>query len=220
MFNRILALILLIMFLPIMIFISIIIYITSGFPIIFTSRRCGHKFKEFNIYKFRTMKENNGPLITQSNDSRIIPIGHLLRRYKMDELPQLMNIIRGEMVFIGPRPEAAEIVKNHKHLFSYLDTIQSGVTDISSVIFKDETDIIKIYDTEKYIEIILPLKYQLTDYTLNEYIFFKKIALFLISALSVIHHKLSLRIVSKFFLPYKEEELRIRLNKLLSNDIF
>ena len=220
MFNRILALILLIMFLPIMIFISIIIYITSGFPIIITNRRCGHKFKEFNIYKFRTMKENNGPLITQSNDSRIIPIGHLLRRYKMDELPQLMNIIRGEMVFIGPRPEAAEIVKNHNHFFSYLNTIHPGITDISSVIFKDETQIININDTEKYIEEILPLKSLLTNYTLTNYIFLKKSSLFLISVLSVIHHKLSLRIVSKFFLPYNEEELRIRLNKLLANDIF
>ena len=220
MLERLSALILLIVLLPLMILISVAIYIFSGSPILYKHRRCGFHYKEFDVLKFRTMQSNDGPGVTIYNDQRITGIGKFLRKLKLDEIPQLMNIIKGEIVFIGPRPEAAEIVNNHKHYFSYLNTIQPGITYIDSIIFKDENNYSKIYNTEKYIKEILPLKSQLANYTLNNYVFLKKSVILLVSIIAVFHHKFSLRIVSKFFLLYKEEELRIKLNKIFSKNIF
>ena len=220
MLERIFAVILLIVLLPVFLLVSILILIFSGNPILFKHNRCGYKFKEFGIYKFRTMHSNNGPEITNYQDKRITGIGKIIRKIKLDELPQLANIIKGEMVFIGPRPESIDIVNNHKNYFTYLDTIKPGITDINSIIFKDESDLFKTIDTKKYVDEILPIKYRLALFTSDNQNIFHKIILFLLSILAVIYHKLSLRIVSRFFLPYDEQKFRIKLNNLLSEQIF
>jgi len=220
MFGRTFAVILLIVLLPIFMLISISILIFSGRPIFFKHYRCGYKFKEFDIYKFRTMNSNNGPEITHYNDGRITGIGTFLRRYKLDELPQLINIIKGEMEFIGPRPETVEIVKKYPDYFLYLDEVKPGLSDINSIIFKNESRLFKKIDINKYEDEILPLKNHLTLITYDNQKMIQKCILFFISILAVIHHKLSLRIISKFFLPYDETEFRVRLNNLLSVQIF
>ena len=220
MIERFLASIFLIFLFPILILISVGIYIISGVPIIFKHRRCGYKFNEFSVIKFRTMHPNNGPELTDYNDKRITSIGKILRKLKLDELPQLVNIIKGEMVFIGPRPESIDIVNSHKEYFTYLNNLKPGITDINSIIFKDESDIFKSMETKKYVDEILPIKYQLALFTSNNQSILHKIILFLLSILAVIYHKLSLRIVSRFFLPYDEEKFRIKLNNLLSEQIF
>jgi len=166
------------------------------------------------------MRPNKGPSLTGFQDKRITGIGKILRKLKLDELPQLANIIKGEMVFIGPRPESIDIVNNHKNYFTYLDTIKPGITDINSIIFKDESDLFKTIDTKKYVDEILPIKYRLALFTSDNQNIFHKIILFLLSILAVIYHKLSLRIVSRFFLPYDEQKFRIKLNNLLSEQIF
>ena len=196
------------------------IYIFSGVPIIFKHRRCGYKYEEFYVIKFRTMHPNNGPELTEYNDKRITGIGKMLRKFKLDELPQLVNIIKGEMAFIGPRPESVYIVNSHKKYFTYLNNIKPGITDINSIIFKDESEIFKTADTKKYVDEILPIKYRLAIFTSDNQNILYKIILFLLSILAVIYHKLSLRIVSRFFLPYDEEKFRIKLNNLLSEQIF
>ena len=220
MFDRVLAFILFIILFPLLALISLMISILSGGPIFFIHKRCGYNNTKFNIYKFRTMHLNNGPEITDHNDSRITPIGNLLRKFKLDELPQLINIIKGDMKFIGPRPEIVKIVKKYPQYFSYLNKIKPGISDLNSIIFRDETKIFNKIDINQYENNILPIKNHLALITLNNHKMIKKSMLIIISVLAVFHHKLSLHIISKFFLPYDEKEFRIKLNYLLSVKIF
>ena len=166
------------------------------------------------------MHSNKGPEITNYHDERITRIGQVLRKYKLDELPQLMNILKGDMEFIGPRPEIVRIVKNNPKDFSYLQFIKPGMSDINSIIFRDETKLFKNIDINKYEDEILPLKNHLTLITNENRTMIHKSMLILLSILAVMHHKLSLRIISKFFLPYDETEFRIKLNNILSVQIF
>ena len=220
MMEKIFAIIIIILLLPLLGIISILILIFSGVPIFYKHKRCGHQFVEFKMIKFRTMVSNNGPEVTNYNDKRITRIGQVLRRYKLDELPQLLNILKGDMEFIGPRPEIVRIVKKYPKYFSYLMFIKPGVSDINSIIFRDESKLFKNIDINKYEDEILPLKNHLTLITYDNQKMIQKCILFFISILAVIHHKLSLRIISKFFLPYDEIEFRIKLNNLLSVQIF
>ena len=158
MLNRVFALILLIVLLPLLLVIILAILFFSGAPVFFKHNRCGFYYNNFDLYKFRTMYINNGPDITEFNDDRITKIGKLLRRFKLDELPQLLNIIKGDMEFIGPRPEIFKVVKNHPQYFTYLETVKPGLSDICSIIFKNEAEIFRHIHISNYIEEILPIK--------------------------------------------------------------
>ena len=107
MLSRIIGLLLIILLLPLFIVISLIIVLDDGFPIIFIQKRIGKNKKTFNIYKFRTMKKNTKNIAThlmEREDSVILKSGHFIRKYSIDELPQAINIVFGNMNFIGPRP--------------------------------------------------------------------------------------------------------------------
>ena len=139
---------------------------------------------------------------------------------KFDEFPQLVNIIKGEMEFIGPRPEITGIVKEYSEYFTYLEITKPGISDIGSMIFKDESKIFKDIDINKYEYEILPVKNHLALITTENQKMIQKSMLIFLTILAVINHKLSLQIISKFLLPYDEKEFRIRLNNLLSEQIF
>ena len=96
--------------------------ISQGRPIFFKHKRVGYDFKQFELYKFRTMIINRGSVITNFEDKRITKVGKIIRKLKIDELPQLFNIIKGEMRFIGPRPEVPEYI-NQKD-FNFLKIIK------------------------------------------------------------------------------------------------
>jgi len=126
------------------------------------------------------------------------------------------------MRFVGPRPEAKDIVNNNRENFAYLSTIKPGVTDINSIIFKDESNIFKNININRYENEILPIKSHLVAKTLdleNQNIF-QKAMLVLLSIISIINHNFSLHLVRLFFLPNLEQDFRIKLNKLLSKQIF
>ena len=220
MLEKLFALLLLILLIPIFVVILILIYFFSGEPIFYKHKRCGFQYEEFDIIKFRTMHPNNGPQLTEYKDNRITNIGKILRKFKLDELPQLINIVKGEMGFIGPRPEAIQIVNSHRDYFSYLNTMKPGVTDINSIIFKDEAIIFKNLNINQYENEILPIKSHLVAITLVNQNIFQKGMLVLLSIISVINHNFSLHLVRFFFLPNLELDFRIKLNKLLSKQIF
>jgi len=220
MLEKLFALLLLILLIPIFVVILILIYFFSGEPIFYKHKRCGYQYIEFDMIKFRTMHPNNGPQLTEYKDNRITNIGNILRKFKLDELPQLINIIKGEMGFIGPRPEAIQIVNSRRDYFSYLDTMKPGVTDINSIIFKDEAIIFKNLNINQYEKEILPIKSHLVAITLVNQNIFQKGMLVLLSIISVINHNISLHLVRYFFLPNLELDFRIKLNKLLSKQIF
>ena len=128
--------------------------------------------------------------------------------------------IEGDMGFIGPRPEGIDIVNNHRAVFAYLLKIKPGVTDINSIIFKDESIIFKNLNINQYENEILPIKSHLAAITSLKQNIFQKVMLVLLSIISVINHNLSLHLVCFFFLPNLELGFRIKLNKLLSKQIF
>ena len=116
-FDFILSCFGLVLFSPLFILISLFIKLDSKGPVFFKQTRVGYKGKHFYLYKFRTMirnAEKRGTLITSKNDPRITKIGKILRNYKIDEFPQLINVFKGEMSFVGPRPELPELVELFK----------------------------------------------------------------------------------------------------------
>ena len=139
--SRFIALCMLLFLFPLLFITSILSLIFQGKPILFKQERVGYKFKCFKIYKFRTMEFNSGELITQPGDKRITDYGKILRKTKVDELPQLLNIIKGDMRFIGPRPEVKKYVSLSK--FQFLEKIKPGISDFSSIIFRNETQILE-----------------------------------------------------------------------------
>lgn len=146
---------------PLFLAISILIKLDSPGTIFFRQQRIGKKGKPFRIFKFRTMYDNNGLKITTGKDSRITKIGYLLRKYKIDELPQLLNIITGDMSFVGPRPEVPEFVSHYsQYNREIVLSVRPGITDIASVKFRNENDILTHEENPEsaYITKILPKK--------------------------------------------------------------
>lgn len=126
--------------LPIFAMIALLLKIDSPGPILFRQRRLGQEGRAFNILKYRTMaqgSEADGPLWTANNDSRITRMGKLLRRIRLDELPQLINIIRGEMSFIGPRPLVHNDLNQRIPYYNYRLLAKPGLTGWAQVMFHD-----------------------------------------------------------------------------------
>ena len=151
---------------PIFIILAIWIKRDSVGPIFFRQARVGQYGIPFNIFKFRTMVVDStfkGPLITVSEDRRITKIGKVLRHYKLDELPQLINVFKGEMSLVGPRPEVPRYVEMFKKEYDAVLRVKPGITDYAAIEFRDEENILKSYpDPEDgYCTDILPKKIQL-----------------------------------------------------------
>lgn len=130
---------------PLLIAAAAAIKLTSPGPVFFRQERVGRRFRPFFILKFRTMvpdAPNLGRQITAGRDPRITRIGHLLRRTKVDELPQLINVFKGEMSFVGPRPEVPRYVDMFRDDFEQLLTVRPGITDLASLKYRHESEIL------------------------------------------------------------------------------
>lgn len=158
--------------LPFFIIISILIKLDSDGDIIFKQIRITKNGKKFKIFKFRTMRVNTEKQgqITVGADSRITTIGNILRKTKLDELPQLFNIVMGDMSFVGPRPEVPKYValynKNQREILK----VRAGITDYASIYFSNESEILgQQKEPEKYyIEKIMPYKIELNKKYIKE----------------------------------------------------
>lgn len=151
---------------PVFIIVSIAIKISSPGKILFLQKRVGKDGVEFNIYKFRTMvsdAEKLGKQITVGNDSRITKVGAFLRKFKIDELPQLFNVFTGDMSLVGPRPEVPKYVALYTNEQRKVLSIRPGITDMASLRYKDENDILGKVDNpeEHYINVIMQDKLSL-----------------------------------------------------------
>ena len=146
--SRFTAVILTLVLSPLLIGISICNLLLQGRPIIFRQKRIGKDFKPFIIFKFRSM-ENKSPSLnsyqTGKND-RVTRWGRFLRKTKLDELPQFFNVIKGDMRFIGPRPEVPEFVD--KDSFFFLKEIKPGLSGYSSILFRNESEIWSMIDSK------------------------------------------------------------------------
>jgi O-antigen biosynthesis protein WbqP len=145
MLSRLFALLLLILFLPIFLIVSLAILIEDGVPVFFTQKRVGIKYSFFNIYKFRSMKKNTPNVAThllENPDQYLLKLGKFIRKTSLDELPNLINIVKGEMVFVGPRPA----LYNQNDLMEFrvatgVSKLKPGITGWAQINGRDEISI-------------------------------------------------------------------------------
>lgn len=150
---------------PFFLLIAFFIKISSCGPVLYNQSRIGLNGAEFSVYKFRTMRMNSdklGLITVGGRDPRITPIGYYLRKYKLDELPQLINVLIGDMSLVGPRPEVKKYVDLYTQEQSKVLTILPGITDWASIYYRDENVILgQSSNPEKdYIEKVMPDKLQ------------------------------------------------------------
>ena len=159
---------------PFLFFIGLIIKLTSRGPVFYKQSRVGLNGVDFNVFKFRTMRinsDNLGLITVGDHDPRITTVGFFLRKYKLDELPQLLNVIIGEMSLVGPRPEVRKYVELYTTEQKKVLTIRPGITDWASINYCDENVILgESSDPEKdYIFIIMPDKLNYNFIYINNY---------------------------------------------------
>ncbi|MFN4881260.1 MAG: sugar transferase [Bacteroidota bacterium] len=162
-FDILSALIVFIILSPVYVMIALLIVITSPGGILYRQPRIGIHGKVFTLYKFRTMysgADKKGLLTVGMRDTRITGVGYYLRKYKLDELPQLFNIIRGDMSVVGPRPEVEKYVALYNAEQRNVLSVRPGLTDLASLEYIDENKVLAQYaDAEKaYIEHVMPHK--------------------------------------------------------------
>ena len=214
-FSKTVAAIMLIILSPLLLLISAGSLFFQRFPILFKQERVGYKFQTFFLYKFRTMKINNvNQLVTEAGDKRITQWGKILRIIKFDELPQLWNIVRGDMRFIGPRPEVQMYVKGND--FSFLEKIKPGLTDFSSILLRNETNILlRAGGVDKYTK-LLEVKVKLGSLYADQKNFWLDMKLVLLTLVSIILPKTAILLVKKLFIKKYKPELLPVINKWLA----
>lgn len=158
---------------PLLLWLAIVIKGTSPGPILYRARRVGQNGKLFELYKFRSMvvgADKIGPGITHGQDNRITSIGRFLRHYKLDELPQLFNVLKGDMSFVGPRPEDPRYVEYYSPEQRRVLQIRPGITSWASISYRDESKYLNANNWEQlYIQKILPAKLKLDlEYVSNQ----------------------------------------------------
>jgi lipopolysaccharide/colanic/teichoic acid biosynthesis glycosyltransferase len=157
---------------PLMLCAAFLIKVDSPGPIFFKQERVGKGFRPFLIYKFRTMVQDasqRGSSITVGADPRITRIGRFLRKTKFDELPQIINVLKGEMSLVGPRPEVAKYVELFRGDYEKILSIRPGITDLASIKYEDEADLLgrSANPEEEYLRRVLPDKLKLAKEYVN-----------------------------------------------------
>lgn len=192
-FDIIASLMGIIVLLPIMLIVAVIIKLTSKGPVLFKQRRLTLNMKEFTIYKFRSMrtdfdKDAKG-IQVKGSSSAITPIGKIIRKTKLDELPQLFNILVGDMSFIGPRPELPRRLKYYSEKDKGIFKVRSGISSPASIVFSDEEYLMnQVKDPEKfYIEQIMPYKIKLNLYYVETRNFWNDIYLIIATFLKILN---------------------------------
>ncbi len=166
--------------LPVYLLISLLISADSKGGVIYRQERTGRGGKIFQVLKFRTMRPdsfNKGALTVGSRDPRITNIGYYLRKYKLDELPQLFNVLWGDMSFVGPRPEVKKYTDLYTEEQRQVLQVRPGITDYASIKFRNENDLLSASDDPEklYIEEIMPEKLTLNLKYINDNNVFKDI---------------------------------------------
>lgn len=158
---------------PIMCVVAVFIALSRTGPVFFSQERMGRNFTRFKLFKFRTMvvgAQAMGPAVTKGSDPRITRFGSFLRKSKLDELPQLFNVLRGDMSIVGPRPEVEKYAVLFRDKYELILSIRPGITDYATIKYRDEQGVLDKYDdTEKgYINDVLPSKIELYEKYLRE----------------------------------------------------
>jgi lipopolysaccharide/colanic/teichoic acid biosynthesis glycosyltransferase len=158
---------------PFLILISIVVLLTSGGGAFYRQVRVGKNGREFRLIKFRTMRrgaDKSGSLTVGMRDSRITSIGFYLRKYKLDELPQLFNVFKGDMSFVGPRPEVPEYMAFYNAEQREVLKVKPGITDYASIVYSEENELLANTQNpeELYIKKVMPAKLKLNRKYIDE----------------------------------------------------
>lgn len=216
-FDIVMSIVGILLLFPIMIVVSILIKVTSRGPILFKQRRLTKDMKEFTIYKFRSMrtdfdKDGKGIQVKGSSNA-ITPIGKVIRKTKLDELPQLFNILVGDMSFIGPRPELPRRLKYYSEEDKEMFKVRSGISSPASIVFSDEEYLMnQVRDPEKfYIEQIMPYKIKLNRYYVKNRSFWGDIYLIIATFLKILNKVDDKSIVKDCKLLEEKKEIEKRI---------
>lgn len=190
-FDIIVASIMLIILSPIFIVLAIAIKIDSPGPVFFRQERITQYGRDFKIFKFRTMVNNAdkiGTQVTVKNDSRITRVGAFIRNCRLDEISQLLNIITGDMTFVGTRPEVKKYVDKYNNEMLATLLLPAGVTSLASIYYKDEAKLLEgVENTDKtYVEKILPEKMKYNLQAIRKFSFIEDIKIMFMTVLAVI----------------------------------
>jgi lipopolysaccharide/colanic/teichoic acid biosynthesis glycosyltransferase len=169
---------------PVFLLIAMAILLDDGPPVFFTQTRVGKGGRPFRIWKFRTMRDGvRGSTITAAGDRRITGMGAILRKLKLDELPQLLNVLRGEMSLVGPRPEVPEYVQLETPAWQRVLQVPPGITDPASLLYRDEEEILGASrdPVALYREQVLPAKLLLNLAYLRSRSFLRDLRLILLT---------------------------------------
>jgi lipopolysaccharide/colanic/teichoic acid biosynthesis glycosyltransferase len=160
--EAVIALVGLVVLMPLLILLALVIAVNSGRPVLFSQVRAGRNGVPFVLYKFRTMHRwNSGPLVTSRNDVRVTRVGRFLRKTKLDELPELWNVLRGDMSLVGPRPEVPRYVDMKHPLWQLVLKARPGITDPTTLSLRNEELLLSQVNGDRerfYMEVLLPFK--------------------------------------------------------------
>jgi lipopolysaccharide/colanic/teichoic acid biosynthesis glycosyltransferase len=167
-FDLIVSVISISLLIPFSVIISVLIILDSGFPVFFIQKRVGRDRKLFDLYKFRTMTVLKGTekgSFDAGNSSRVTRVGKILRKTKLDELPQLLNVLKGDMSLVGPRPEVEKWTKVYPQKWDRVLSVMPGITDNASIEFRDEEEMLAESEDpeDTYRNFILPIKLKLYE---------------------------------------------------------
>lgn len=190
-FDVIASSIMIIILSPLLIIISILIVTDSKGGVFYRQERVTQYGKKFRIFKFRTMVANAdkiGTQVTVSNDNRITKIGSVIRKYRIDEIPQLFNILAGDMSLVGTRPESVHYVKHYTPEMMATLLLPAGVTSEASILYKDEAELLdEADDVDKvYIEKILPEKMKYNLESIKKFSFVREIKTMIKTIIAVV----------------------------------
>lgn len=194
---------------PLFLLVSILIKLTSPGPVFFKQERIGKNFRPFLLYKFRTMVPDaaqRGHLITAGDDKRITRIGRILRKTKIDELPQLINVLKGDMSLVGPRPEVRKYVEMYRKDYEEILKIRPGITDIASLKFRNEEELLKGKENyeEYYAHVILPEKIKLAKEYLKKMSLWFDVKLILKTIFSILYPTHTINDTIEKLGPYRQ----------------
>lgn len=190
-FDIVMSIVLLVVLSPVFLIVSLFIKADSKGPVFYRQERVTQYGKMFKIFKFRSMVVNAdkiGSLVTINNDSRVTKIGKKLRKYRLDEIPQLLNILTGDMTFVGTRPEVPKYVACYTEEMKATLLLPAGVTSKASIEYKDEEKILKEAENtdEVYVERILGEKMRINTESIRSFSFFSDMVLLLRTCLAVL----------------------------------
>jgi len=181
---------------PLMLLAALAIKLDSPGPIMFRQKRIGKGFRPFLIYKFRTMVQGASDRrrsLTVGDDPRITSSGRFLRRTKIDEIPQLINVLKGDMSFVGPRPEVPEFVELFRSEYEEILKVRPGITDLASLKYRDEAAVLEQSENpeEEYLRRVLPDKINLSKEYISRSSFFFDLTLILKTVRKLFEYQVS-----------------------------